>query len=161
MKTKELYVRCWENFKKALLGEALWRELLWKHHANNDTAVILFPSADDVCVGYAIKHLSAFLHDNGYKEALLLSCFQGIEGLITEHGVQKKVLDIVFLSSRQAECLLAYYNANMRDDRFVVASLTIPDGRILTRYLSCGLIFEEELFLAAIYNMSTDSEDDG
>ena len=140
-----------KNFQKAIYGRKLWKQLKNQHHFLTNDAMIFVTMKEKSCAIYATSLLSDFLRLNHLNKALFITDDLGFDQYIKKYC--KPEIDVIVLNRHEIDCIFAFYNANLRDDNFVVASLTIPEGRILNQYLKTGRIGERMLFARAVYNI--------
>ena len=146
-----------KNLLSAFKGYIYWHKLVKKNPLEN-CAVILIPSPNKEYSFYAIKYLNSMLVNNHYDKALILSNDKNIEQLVKKFNCKKDILKIININKKKVNNLLDFYNANMFDNRFIVASLEEPEGRNMLNYLNSSNIEKKDLFKLAIYNITSDLE---
>ena len=98
------------------------------------------------------------LISNHYDKALILSNGKNIEQLVKKFNCKKDIIKIISINKKRVNSLLDFYNANMFDNRFIVASLEEPEGRNMLNYLNVSDIEKKDLFMLAVYNITSDLE---
>lgn len=134
-------------------GYVFWHRCVHKYDAEQNRAFILVPSkTEQDMVDCAIKFLPAFLKKNGFRSAVfLLPKSNQIHA--EKIGSVKEVSNLVMITEKQEKRLIDFYNANLNDVRFIVASFTVPEGRNFLKYLQTGQVTPEELFRMGIYGL--------
>lgn len=148
-----LIKRFWSFFK----GYAYMHRIYHKY-ALDQSAVILIPSQNKEYTYYAVKYLKQMLLGSHYKKALILSADERVKKYIRRFHFEKYVLDVIALDRKLVNNIMAFYNTNMCDESFIVASLDEPYGRNALAYLNTGKVTKEELFAIAVYNITNDLE---
>lgn len=146
-----------KNLVSAFKGYIYWHKLVKKYPLKN-CAVILIPSPNKEYSFYAIKYLNKMLISNHYDKALILSNGKNIEQLVKKFNCKKDIIKIISINKKKVNSLLDFYNANMFDNRFIVASLEEPEGRNMLNYLNVSDIEKKDLFMLAVYNITSDLE---
>ena len=142
------------NFIGALNGYIFWHRLT-RHYTLKECAVILIPSPNKEYTFFSVKYLREMLLNNHFKKALILSNDKTVTSLYDQFNCKNLILDTLILSRKKVRELLDFYNANMYDTRFIVASLEEPAGRNALDYLNLKCISKEDLFAIAVYNITS------
>lgn len=143
----------------AFMGYIHWHVILQRYKISTECAVILIPSpADEECTEYAVKYVKEFLRCNRYKSVAFVSSYPNLSHLIKKFQVESVVRSTIFLSDRKISQLLDFYNANLNDERLIVASLCVPCGRNALNYMNTGVLSKEEIFVIGIYNITSGPE---
>lgn len=151
----DLSMLLYRRLFSATKGYILWHNIVCRNQLPNDCAVIMIPSpTDEECAAYSVKHLKELFRSTQFNCAVFLSNYMGLNELICRFQMRKEIKQVITLSDKQLEQILDFFNANLGDPRFIVASLNIPHGRNGLDYLRSGLLSKEEIFLSGIYNVT-------
>lgn len=143
---------------RALRGYLLWHNIVHHHISGNCAVILVPPSEDNTYARYAVKHLDAFFRYNYFKNVIFLSAGYQLDEMFREYGMDKRVQEMINLSPKKIDNLLAFCNANLDDGRLIIASLDVPYGRNMMDYLKTGVLSKEEIFLVGVYNVSDEAE---
>ena len=150
MKNRIIRQQLRQKLIKSFKGWLYWHRLVKSHNLEN-SKVILFPSDNKDEIYFSLLYLNQFIEKSGSKSALILS-INDIDKSIIELFTDK-IIDVIKISDYQLENIIQLYSLFEFDSRFIVASLTLPQGRNVKNLIGKNNITIEDIIAIGIYHL--------
>ena len=139
------------KIKRCKRARIIWAWILRKNPNIAHTAIVLMPSFDGEENYYALQYLDQLVVNMHRDNAAIITCDVRVVRYAKE--LCQKLIKAIRVRGSVMACLLDYAALYKFDDRLVVASLTLPNGRGGERLIGMNGLTKEELIAVGIYGL--------
>lgn len=140
------------NYIQAAKGWLVFHNVVHKFQRRGTEYVVLFPESHNKCSYYTLLYLDKYLEKHYANRVIVLT----VDDIIAKAAplFSKRIRKIVKISMNNSRQLLQYYQLCPFDQRFLIASLSLPEGRDGLELVGKHDITLEELIVIGLLGFS-------
>lgn len=137
---------------EGLRGYNLWKKITKEYDLNRDNFFFIYPGEEHL-VQYVNKYLYSYMYEYKAVRCIFITLDQTSKEIILNFFKGNSNIDVIVITEKEANRLLMAYWFQALGDKVMVISLKNLYGRKLGNLVGINDIAEEELMIAALFNL--------
>ena len=141
-----------KHFWHSWLGRREWKKLINKFDIKKKQIyVLLFPERDQELNEQALIHINDLITNRIAEGVIILS----VDGVIDKETdtYSDKIIDVINYSEKKAEYLMKYYTLYRFSEKFIIVSLTRPEGNMAYKAIGINGVNIEDIVCLGLYKL--------
>lgn len=141
-----------KHFWHSWLGRRAWKRLINKYGIKNKQIyVLLFAERDRALNEQALAHINDLIENRLIEGVIILS----VDGVVDKEAsnYSDKIIAIINYPERKAEYLMKFYTFYRFSEKFIIISLTRPEGNLAYKALGINSVNIEDMVCLGLYNL--------